>query len=203
MVPLAAVLLVLDAGSLAKFPVQAPFSVSGALRLTSAALVCVFYVLILWCYLRRGPAVASTRSATASVVAVLATFASLFFPLLAGPVPGTPAQVATDLLLVAGTAWSVWSLRSLGRNLSLIAQAREVADRGPYRLVRHPLYAGEIVSALGMALTASTFAAFALWVALVAMQVYRALAEERVLLGALPGYRDYRARTAALVPGLF
>jgi protein-S-isoprenylcysteine O-methyltransferase Ste14 len=35
------------------------------------------------------------------------------------------------------------------------------------------------------------------------MQVYRALREEQVLLDALPAYRDYRARTAALVPGLF
>ena len=51
-----------------------------------------------------------------------------------------------DVLLLAGTAWSVWSLRFLGRNVSVLAQARDVVDRGPYRWVRHPLYAGEIVS---------------------------------------------------------
>jgi len=43
----------------------------------------------------------------------------------------------------------------------------------------------------------------ALWLALIGMQVYRARREEQVLLDALPGYREYRARTAALVPGLF
>jgi len=59
------------------------------------------------------------------------------------------------------------------------------------------------VSALGLALAAGTVAAAGLWVALVGMQAYRALREEQVLRDALPGYREYRARTAVLVPGLF
>jgi protein-S-isoprenylcysteine O-methyltransferase Ste14 len=69
--------------------------------------------------------------------------------------------------------------------------------------VRHPLYTGEIVSTLGLAVASGTAAGFGIWLAIVAMQVYRAVREEQVLLAALPGYRDYRARTAALVPGLF
>jgi protein-S-isoprenylcysteine O-methyltransferase Ste14 len=82
----------------------------------------------------------------------------------------------------------------------VLAQARAVVDRGPYRWVRHPLYAGEIVSCLGLAITAGSAVAAALWLALCALQSYRALREEQVLLRALPGYRAYRARTAALVP---
>jgi protein-S-isoprenylcysteine O-methyltransferase Ste14 len=42
-----------------------------------------------------------------------------------------------------------------------------------------------------------------LWVALCALQAYRAVREEQVLLLAVPGYRAYRARTAALLPGIF
>ena len=79
----------------------------------------------------------------------LAPFA---FPLLHGAPPGTGRQFVSDLLLVAGMAWSVWSLRFLGRNVSVLAQARDVVDRGPYRWVRHPLYTGEIVSSLGVAI---------------------------------------------------
>ncbi len=85
----------------------------------------------------------------------------------------------------------------------MIAQARGVTDRGPYRFVRHPLYTGEIVSALGLAIASGTAAGFGIWLAIVGMQVYRAVREEQVLLAALPGYRDYRSRTAALMPGLF
>lgn len=208
MVPAAMLMLLLDLSALARGLARASTGADGVLRSVGVLAVCAFYALIIWSYLRRGPAVATGRSAVASVVAVLATFAPFTFPLLrvAPPgtaQPGTVRQVAADTLLVAGTAFAAWSLRFLGRNLSVIAQARGVAERGPYRLVRHPLYAGELVSAFGLALAAGTVAAFAVWAALVAMQVYRAVQEERVLLRALPGYQEYRARTSALLPGLF
>jgi protein-S-isoprenylcysteine O-methyltransferase Ste14 len=203
MIPAAALMLVFDVHAQVAAAVAASASAAGVLRGFSAVLVCAFYTLIIWSYLRRGPAVATTKSITASAVAIVATFTPFAFPLLAGPEPDTTRQLAADALLVAGTAWSVWSLRFLGKNLSVIAQARGVTDQGPYRLVRHPLYTGELVSALGLALAAGTVPAAILWVALVGMQAYRALREEQVLLDALTGYREYRARTAALVPGLF
>jgi len=195
MVPAAAVMLLLDFAALTRG--------GGTLRWPGAVLVCAFYTLVIWSYLRRGPAVATSGSITASAVAVLATMAPFAFPLLRGSPAGAGQQLAAAALLVAGLAWSVWSLRFLGRNLSVIAQAREVADGGPYRLVRHPLYTGEIVSALGLAIGAGTAAGFALLLALCAMQGYRARREEQVLLRALPGYRAYRDRTAVLVPGVF
>jgi protein-S-isoprenylcysteine O-methyltransferase Ste14 len=164
---------------------------------------CAFYALTIWSYLRRGPAVATCRSVTAHVAAVAATFAPFVFPLLQTSTPGAGRQFASDVLLLAGVTWSVWSLCFLGRNLSMIAQARNVVDRGPYRWVRHPLYAGEIVSSLGLAIAAGSAVAAVLWLTLCALQVYRALREEQVLLRALPGYRVYRARTAALLPGIF
>jgi protein-S-isoprenylcysteine O-methyltransferase Ste14 len=195
MVPAAALMLLLDFAALTRG--------GSTLRWPGAALVCAFYALVIWSYLRRGPAVATSGSITASAAAVLATLAPFTFPMLRGGPTAVSQQLAADALLVAGLAWSVWSLRFLGRNLSVIAQAREVVDGGPYRLVRHPLYTGEIVSALGLAIGAGTAAAFAVWLALCAMQVYRALREEQILLHALPGYHAYRSRTAALVPGLF
>jgi protein-S-isoprenylcysteine O-methyltransferase Ste14 len=134
---------------------------------------------------------------------VAATLTPFAFPLLHGAPAGVGRQSVADGLLVAGTGWALWSLRCLGRNLSVFAQARELADGGPYRWIRHPLYAGEIVSSLGLALAAGTVAAFALWLALCAMQGYRVLREEQLLLQALPQYRSYRSRTAALFPGLF
>jgi protein-S-isoprenylcysteine O-methyltransferase Ste14 len=112
-------------------------------------------------------------------------------------------RYAGYLLVVAGTGWAVWSVRFLGRSISVIAQARAVVDTGPYRLVRHPLYLGEITSSLGVAVVVGSVWAFCAWVALCLLQAYRALREEQVLLTALPGYRAYRARTAALLPGVF
>lgn len=201
MVPVAALALLFDVRTVLGGAEHA--SATGVLRWLYALLMCAFYGLIAWSYLRRGPAIATSGLSLASVVAVIATFAPFPFPLLHHAPPGFAVQLAADLLLVAGTAWSVWALRYLGRNLSVIAQARQVADGGPYRLVRHPLYLGEMVSLLGLTVASGTIAAVAAWAAFVAMQVYRARREEQVLLAALPGYQDYRARTAALLPGVF
>jgi protein-S-isoprenylcysteine O-methyltransferase Ste14 len=197
MVPLAVGFLVFDFGALVRG------GGSGALHWLGTALVCVFYTLMIWCYLRRGPASATTRSVTAHVAAVAATLSAFTYPLLRAGAPGTGAQVAGSALVAAGTAWEVWALRSLGRNVSVIAQARRLADRGPYRWVRHPLYTGEIVSSLGLAVMAGSAAAVGVWAGFCVLQVYRAVREEQLLVASLPGYRDYQAHTSAVVPGLF
>lgn len=198
MVPGAAAMLVLDVLALAHGSRS-----GGAVRWAGAALVCAFYTLIIWCYLRRGRAIATSGSVTGYAAAVAATLLPFTLPLLRGASPGASQQYAGYLLVVAGLGWAVWSVRCLGRSISVIAQAREVVDRGPYRLVRHPLYVGEIVSSLGVAIVVGTVGAFCAWAALCLLQAYRALREEQVLLQALPGYRSYRARTAALLPGVF
>ncbi len=197
MIPPAAFVLLLDATALAGR------GGGSTLRWAGTLLTAAFYALVIWCYLRRGPARATTRSVTARAAAVVATWSPFVIPWLHGAPPGAVRQGVSDVLLLAGTAWAVWSLRSLGRNLSVIAQARDVADAGPYRWIRHPLYAGKIASSLGLAVAAHSLAAMAVWLGICALQAYRALREEQLLLAVLPGYGAYRGKTAALLPGVF
>jgi protein-S-isoprenylcysteine O-methyltransferase Ste14 len=197
MVPAAAIVLLLDLMTLVDR------GGGSALRWAGTLLAVAFYSLVIWCYLRRGPARATTSSVTARAAAVVATWAPFVIPWLHGAPPGPVWQGVSDVLLLAGTAWAVWSLRSLGRNLSVIAQVRDVADGGPYRWIRHPLYAGEIVSTLGLAIAAHSLAAMAVWLGICVLQAYRAVREEQLLLAVLPGYGAYRIRTAALLPGIF
>ena len=199
MVPGAAVVLVLDVMALT----HRSSGSAAALQWPGAVLVCAFYVLVIWCYLRRGRAVATSGSATGHAAAMVATLIPFTLPLLHDASPGVGQAYTGYALVVAGTAWAAWSLRYLGRSISVIAQAREVVDRGPYRLVRHPLYVGELVSSLGVAIVTGTIWALCVWAGLCGLQAYRALREEQVLLKALPGYRSYRARTAALLPCVF
>lgn len=198
MIPAAALVLITDVAALLRAG-----GASGVLRLAGTVLICVFWALVIWCYLRRRRAVATSSSVTAHVAAVAGTVAPFVFPLLPRSAVSTGWLLTADLLLLAGTAWSLWSLWSLGRSLSVLAQAREMVTRGPYRWVRHPLYTGEIVSALGVALTVGSAPAVVVWLGLCALQAYRAVREEQVLLRALPAYRGYRSRTAALLPGIF
>ena len=199
MVPVAATILAIDVMSLLRH--RGP-GADGAFRTAGDVLVIVFYAVLIWCYLRRGPAVATSRSTTAHAAALAATWLPFALPFLRGQPPGSGRQVVSDVLLVCGMAWSVWSLRTLGANVSVLAQARDVVTDGPYRWVRHPLSAGEIVSALGIAIAMNSIAAVVCWLALCGLQVYRALREEQVLLLALPEYGAYRRCTAALLPGV-
>jgi protein-S-isoprenylcysteine O-methyltransferase Ste14 len=203
-----------DAGRLVMIPTAVGFLLFDGVALTresganplhwaSTALVCCFYALILWCYLRRGPASATSRSVTAHIAAVIAVLTPFVFPLLRAGSPAAVQESAGNALVVAGTAWAIWALRSLGRNVSVIAQARDLADTGPYRWVRHPLYAGEIVSSLGLAILAGSPAAIVVWLGFCVLQVYRAVREEQLLASALPAYHSYQARTAVLLPRLF
>ena len=197
MVPVAAVMLLLDTAALARGAGGSTWHWLGTVP------ACAFYALTIWCYLRRGPAVATSGSVTAHAAAVAASLAPFAFPLLPAAPGGAIRHGIADVLVLGGTAWAVWSLRFLGRSLSVIAQARDVVDRGPYRWLRHPLYTGELAASLGLALTCGTLAAAALWLSLCVLQGYRAVAEEQVLLQTLPEYRGYRDRTAALLPGVF
>lgn len=59
------------------------------------------------------------------------------------------------------------------------------------------------MSSLGLTLLAGGLAALAVWLGFCLLQAYRALREEQLLMAAMPAYRGYRTRTAALFPGLF
>ena len=74
---------------------------------------------------------------------------------------------------------------------------------GPYALVRHPLYLGEIIAIVGVALQYLSAWALLLLALVCAIQFRRIKNEERVLLQAFPEYADYMAHTARLVPGVY
>ena len=109
-------------------------------------------------------------------------------------------------LLVIAVAWHVWTLRSLGRNLTDTVVVRENATlvtHGSYRWVRHPFYFGIAMMNLGVALATANaflFAAGVLFFVLVAVRADREEAELVARFG--DGYRDYMKRTGRFFPRL-
>ena len=76
-----------------------------------------------------------------------------------------------------------------------------VVDTGPYRIVRHPMYAGAIPLTIGMPLWLGSYAGVILAAAPIATLVLRVVAEERFLRRELRGYEEYRRRVRwRLVP---
>lgn len=174
----------------------------GAASLMARALSLAVYLLMVGAYLLRDERAASDSSITARCVAVCATFLPFVMPLW----PAAPTSAGTELVasavLLVGLAGTAWALRHLWTSFSVIPQARALVASGPYRWVRHPLYTMEIIANVGMAIHLGRPYHWAVLALMIAGQTYRARREERLLRVHVPGYTEYQARTAALVPGL-
>jgi len=108
-------------------------------------------------------------------------------------------------LVVAGIAFSIWAARTLGRHFDMeveIHEGHEVVDRGPFAIVRHPVYLGLAVHFIGACLGTGNWVLIAgtLFVSFPALFV-RAREEERLLRTQLgPAYDDYARRVPMLIP---
>ena len=101
-----------------------------------------------------------------------------------------------------GASFSIWSISYLKRSFGLRAAVRTLVTRGPYAHIRHPLYLGEIIHILGIAILSGTPVGLYLFVAALVLQVMRAKIEERKFLRTLPEYENYMKQTGFLWPRL-
>lgn len=173
----------------------------------SAGLYLLFCSIPVVIYLTRRPPHARDGSLPARVAAFTGTLMLLVLNAVwGGPALIAPTGVATSasaLVSVLAFALAVWGILCLRRNLSIIPEARGVVTSGPYRHIRHPLYAAEILAFVAQVLGSTLlFWVIALPV-FVVVQMTRAGFEERLLSSALPGYAAYAARTRRLIPGVW
>jgi protein-S-isoprenylcysteine O-methyltransferase Ste14 len=103
---------------------------------------------------------------------------------------------------MGGTAFALSAVFALGRSISLMPEVRRLVTSGPYAVVRHPIYVGEMIATAGLAMQfLMPWALMLLGVSCI-LQFERARNEERLLLQAFPRYREYMANTARFLPGL-
>jgi protein-S-isoprenylcysteine O-methyltransferase Ste14 len=86
-----------------------------------------------------------------------------------------------------------------------VADRQTVVDQGPYRLIRHPGYAGNLALWIGAGLaTGNGLTTIVITVAMFVAYSYRLQAEEQMLLAMLgQPYREYQARTRRLIPFVY
>jgi protein-S-isoprenylcysteine O-methyltransferase Ste14 len=83
-------------------------------------------------------------------------------------------------------------------------RAQTVVDSGPYRYVRHPMYAGMVLFVIGTPLMLQSLWGLAATVVLFVMLALRIRGEEQVLKQDLAGYTEYMTRTPwRIVPGIW
>jgi protein-S-isoprenylcysteine O-methyltransferase Ste14 len=113
---------------------------------------------------------------------------------------------AGAVLLFAGALVIARAGRALGAGFTPFprpAEGGELAEDGPYAVVRHPVYSGGLLIAAGLALALSPWALLAT-AALAVVWALKASVEERFLRERYPGYAAYCERTRyRLVPYLY
>lgn len=122
-------------------------------------------------------------------------------PILREPIA---LRIVGGLLYTLGLITAVLARIELGNSWSDIEvgdvpRHKQVVASGPYRYLRHPIYAGDLLLLVGLELSLNSWLVCAA-VALIPPVVFRALQEERALFGALAGYEDYMHRTKGFIP---
>jgi protein-S-isoprenylcysteine O-methyltransferase Ste14 len=149
---------------------------------------------------RRSAAIVSTRPLDWAL-----SFMAVNAPLLATPAAASafiPSQIATALMS-AGMIIQISAKAALWRSYGLIPANRGVKTGGPYRFLRHPMYAGYTLTHIGFLLGFPSLQNFLLYLTTFLIEVARLMREELVLnRDAL--YHEYASRVRCrLLPGVF
>jgi len=108
------------------------------------------------------------------------------------------------LLTLVGAAFALWARVSLGRDWSSaieIKQDHVLAQRGPYAVVRHPIYTGLLLAMAGTAIAIGTLRGLAaVGLALIAF-LRRAQVEETFLMQQFGArYAEYKREVKKIIP---
>ncbi|KKB79763.1 hypothetical protein VW35_04445 [Devosia soli] len=131
-------------------------------------------------------------------------FIGTALPLFAKP-DGEPlvAPLFCAIVMLFGISLQLAAKLTLRRSFGVVAANRGVKVSGPYRFVRHPMYAGYVLTHIGFLLANPAFANLAVYVAAFGCQLARILAEENIL-SRDPAYRDFAQSVRyRLLPGIF
>jgi protein-S-isoprenylcysteine O-methyltransferase Ste14 len=111
---------------------------------------------------------------------------------------------SAEVLCVAGLIFSIWARATLGRNWSgviTLKEGHELVQRGPYRLVRHPIYTGLVAMFLATVLVPG-YVGGIVGLVLVFVSFWIKLSEEeKIMLKQFSDqYVDYQQRVKRIIP---
>lgn len=171
--------------------------------------------LVFWLASARGNKRTATRTGLlwrfTGLAAALAVWLSLWqFPAYFEQplLPPSAAWAYIGLVLTAaGLGFTIWARRVLGTNWSAmptIKEDHELIQRGPYRLVRHPIYTGLLLAVFGSCLAEGRVWNLAVVGMATILLIAKLKAEEALLARQFPdAYLQYRRRVKAIIPFLY
>jgi protein-S-isoprenylcysteine O-methyltransferase Ste14 len=151
------------------------------------------YVVFIYMYAVRVQPVDRSRGVREIVLPLVAgalPFAFLLFPVNRQIVSTRERAMALFTAMTLFTSLTIWGMFTLRRAFSVTVEARTLVTGGPYRVVRHPIYTGEILTAAMVVILRFTPANAALFLLFLALQLVRSRLEEQKLLRNFPEYRQ-------------
>jgi protein-S-isoprenylcysteine O-methyltransferase Ste14 len=106
-----------------------------------------------------------------------------------GPILWNPSALVTECGVVVtaiGASVAAYALVSLGRNFSLVPEARDLVSGAIYGVVRHPIYLAESLMIVGALVGDAQLTALIGTVIVIGLQIYRIRVEESLLGSAFP-----------------
>lgn len=121
--------------------------------------------------------------------------------------PWGPVAIGVGLMGIAAgglvALWGVWDLRASLSPFPRPIVGAALVETGAYRLIRHPIYSGLVLAAIGWALVAGSPLTLVAAGALFILFAGKSRREEEWLVAAHPVYADYQRRTKRLVPWVY
>jgi protein-S-isoprenylcysteine O-methyltransferase Ste14 len=104
--------------------------------------------------------------------------------------------VIGDVLIVVGLTLGMLVVVQNGYAAATVRveEGQQLASTGLYKLVRHPMYAANVILMVGMPLALGSYWGLLLLIPAMLVLVFRILDEEKLLTQELPGYREYAHR---------
>jgi protein-S-isoprenylcysteine O-methyltransferase Ste14 len=107
------------------------------------------------------------------------------------------------LIVIFGIFIQIYAKLSLRRSFGLVPANRGIKVEGPYRVIRHPMYAGYFLTHIGLFLIYPSPWNFTVYVSSASLQIMRVLREEK-LLSIDQSYQNYKSNVQSrLIPGIF
>lgn len=110
------------------------------------------------------------------------------------------------LISIVGAAFGLWAIFTMGRYTNISPRLKRNAIlrvKGPYRLVRHPMYLAVMVFCSGYLIDEFTIYKLLIWFSLLVVLTCKMYYEEKILRDKFPEYQQYANRTKRIVPFVF
>jgi protein-S-isoprenylcysteine O-methyltransferase Ste14 len=140
-----------------------------------------------------------------SVLLVGIQFACLFFLLATGPVFDVKNYAfLLEIFSVFLALWAIFVMQASRLNVFPdVRQGANLIQKGPYRLIRHPMYLAVIMFALSLLFTHFTVIRLLVVLVLIIDLIVKIEYEEKLLSAELDGYKEYKQNSYKLIPLLY